>query len=131
MKRAGNPSIGRKLTAIIMLTTTCVLLLASIGYLIVDLTAMRSQQASDLTILANVIGDNASAFLLFGDHQSANEVLQALRAKPSIIAACIYNEHGQPLARYAPKASIAIPGVLLPDGLHRRGGRLELFYAIQ
>ncbi|MGZ5493426.1 MAG: ATP-binding protein [Thermoanaerobaculia bacterium] len=102
-------SIRGKLTAIIMLTATCALLLASIGYVIGELSARRSRQASDLTILADVIGYNASASLLFGDRESANEVLQSLRAKPSITAACIYTKEGKVFAVYGGLKAADIP----------------------
>ena len=130
MKRSSTPSIGRKLTAIIMITTTCALLLATIGYLIVDLSAVQSQQASDLTTLASVIGSNASASLLFGDRESANEVLQALRAKPSIVAASIYTKEGKVLAIYGALKPRAIPAVQ-SDGMVFTPRGTEIFQHIR
>src|SRR4029077_4275290 len=63
--------------------------------------------------------------------QGAREVLNALRAKPAVVAAGIYTEGVQLFARHEPNASISIPRVLLQDGFHDRGGRLELFYGIR
>ena len=59
------------------------------------------------------------------------EVLSALEAKPSIVAAGIYTDRGEPFARYEPNASISIPRVLPKDGFHDRGERLELVYGIR
>ncbi|MGZ7039884.1 MAG: CHASE sensor domain-containing protein, partial [Thermoanaerobaculia bacterium] len=114
-----------------MMTSTTAVLLACLGFLISDLVSLRSRLAGDLSTLAQVVGSNSIAALTFGDHQGAREVLNALRAKPSVVAAGIYTETGEPFARYEPNASITIPRVLLRDGFHDHGDRLELFYGIQ
>jgi PAS domain S-box-containing protein len=124
-------SIRRKLTRIIMMTSTTAVLLACLGFIISDLVGLRNRLARDLSTLAQVVGSNSIAALTFGDHQGAREVLNALRARPSIVAAGIYTETGQPFARYEPNASISIPRVLLQDGFHDHGNRLELFYGIR
>src|SRR6266700_3478214 len=99
-------SIRAKLTGIIMLTSTIAVLLACLGFVISDLVNLRGRLAGDLSTLAQVVGSNSTAALTFGDRQAAGEVLNALRAKPSIIAACIYTKRGEPFARYAPNALI-------------------------
>lgn len=124
-------SIGRKLTRIIMMTSTTAVLLACVGFVTSDLVNLRSHLTGNLSTLAQVVGSNSIAALTFGDRQGAGEVLNALRAEPSIVAAGVYTEGGQPFARYEPNASITIPRVLLRDGFHHRGDRLELFYGIR
>jgi PAS domain S-box-containing protein len=114
-----------------MLTSTTAVLLACIGFVISDFVNLRHGLADDLSTLAQVTGSNSIAALTFGDSQGASEVLNALRAKPSIVAAGIYTDHGEPFARYEPNASISIPPVLQPDGFYDHGDHLELFYAIQ
>jgi PAS domain S-box-containing protein len=124
-------SIRGKLTRIIMMTSTTAVLLACLGFVISDFVSWRQRLAGDLSTLAQVVGSNSTVALTFGDGEGASEVLNALRAKPSIVAAGIYTETGEPLARYEPVASISIPGVLLHDGFHERGDRIELFYGIR
>jgi PAS domain S-box-containing protein len=124
-------SIRRKLTGIIMLTSTTAVLLACLGFAISDLVSLRNGLASDLSTLAQVVGTNSIAALTFGDHQGAREVLNALEAKPSIVAAGIYTDRGEPFAQYEPNASITIPRVLPKDGFHDRGERLELIYPMR
>ena len=51
----------------------------------------------------------APPLLTFGDRQAAQEILTALRAKPSIVAAAIYTARGEQFARYQPDASISDP----------------------
>src|SRR5450631_1619925 len=123
-------SIRRTLTRIMMMTTTTAVLLVCIGFVISDLVSLRNSLAGDLSTIAQVVGSNSIAALTFGDRQGASEVLNALRAKPSIVAAGIYTERGVPFVRYEPNASISIPRVLLQDGFHDKGDRLELFYGI-
>jgi len=48
-----------------------------------------------------MIGSNSTAALSFGDAQSASEILAALRAKPNVIRACIYDNDGRVFATYS------------------------------
>jgi len=131
MTSKSNRSIRRKLTRIIMLTSTTAVLLACLGFAVSDLVSLRNGLASDLSTLAQVVGTNSIIALTFGDRQGAREVLGALEAKRSIVAAGIYTDRGEPFARYEPNAAISIPRVLPGDGFHDRDGRLELVYGIQ
>src|SRR5687767_12752199 len=115
MSKAEGTTIGRKLTGMIMFTTTCAVIMASVGYLIADLSAMKSHDDTHMTTLARVIGDNASASILFSDRESARDVLQALRADPSIIAAGIYTRNGKEFVRYAPDPSFSFPLAMARD----------------
>jgi PAS domain S-box-containing protein len=131
MTGRSTPSIRRKLTRLMMLTSTTTALLVCLGFVISDLVDLRHRLADDLSTLAQVVGSNSTVALTFGDRQGAGEVLGALRAKPSIVAAGIYTETGAPFARYEPHASIHIPRVLLHDGFYDRDGRLALYYGIE
>jgi PAS domain S-box-containing protein len=131
MTLKSNRSIRRKLTKIIMLTSTTAVLLACLGFAVSDIVSLRNGLAGDLSTLAHVVGTNSIAALTFGDRQGAREVLGALEAKRSIVAAGIYTDRGEPFARYEPDAAISIPRVLPRDGFHDRDGRLELVYGIQ
>ncbi|HXH38579.1 MAG TPA: histidine kinase dimerization/phospho-acceptor domain-containing protein, partial [Thermoanaerobaculia bacterium] len=115
----------------IILTSTIAVLLTCLGFTASGLLNLRKRLVTDLSTIAQVVGSNSTAALTFGDRQAAGEVLHALRAKPSIIAAGIYTARGEPFARYEPNAAITIPRILLEDGFHDRSDRLELFYAIR
>ncbi len=93
-------SIQRKLQGMIMLTSTIVLLLACAAFVGVELASARYKINHDLLSLAEIIGANSTAALTFGDREAASEVLQALEAKPSIIAAAIYGNSGPPVATH-------------------------------
>jgi PAS domain S-box-containing protein len=114
-----------------MLTSTIAVLLVSLGFTISGLANFKTRLEADLSTTAQIIGSNSTAALTFGDHQTAAEVLSALRAKPSVIAAGIYTKHGEPFARYEPNRAISIPRAVLRDGFYDRGDRFELFYGIE
>ncbi len=114
-----------------MLTSTTAVLLACLGFTVSGLLNFRNRLIGDLSTIAHVVGFNSTTALTYGDRRAADEVLNALRAKPSIIAAGIYTDRGEPFARYEPHRSIAIPPTILPDGVYDRDGRVELFSPIR
>ncbi len=103
-----NLSIRGKLTTLMVLTSIIVLLLASSAFIAIDLVKIRAAMVEDLTVLAEVIGRNSSAALVFSDEAAARETLSALRAEPHVISATIRNIEGKFLASY--ENAIAGPG---------------------
>jgi PAS domain S-box-containing protein len=124
-------SIRQRLTGIIMLTSTTAVLVTCIGFTASGLLNWRKRLIADLTTMAQVTSSNSTAALTFGDREAAAEVLKALRAKPSIIAAAIYTDKGEPFVRYAPNASISIPESPLADGFYHYSDRAAFFYPIE
>ena len=55
---------------------------------------------TELTVLADTLGANTAASLAFNDRKSAQEMLAALRAEVHIVAACLYDRHGEAFAEY-------------------------------
>jgi len=94
-------SIRRKLTAIIMLTSGIVLVLASGAIITNELITFRRSMVEDLATLADVIGTNSTAALTFEDPEHAEETLEALRAAPHIVFAQILTRDGRVFATYA------------------------------
>ena len=92
--------IERKLLAIIMATTTLALALAAAGIRTSDSILFRQYLERDLTALSQIIADNSTGALAFDDAKVAAETLGALRARPHLIAACVYRRDGSVLARY-------------------------------
>ena len=68
-------SIKRKLMLITMSTSTVALLLASVGFVVYDLVAFRSQMSDDLMTQAEIVGANSMAALAFRDGPAAREIL--------------------------------------------------------
>ncbi|MCZ6872573.1 MAG: response regulator [bacterium] len=92
--------IKRKLTLIIMLTSSVSLLLAGAGYVTYDLITFRRAMVRDLSTLAEIIGTNSRAALTFDDQSSAEETLASLSAERQIVSACLYMTDGTVFAKY-------------------------------
>ena len=93
-------SLRHKITYVIMVNTFAALCVAGIAFAEYGVHRFKAQQMQDLNALANVMGTNSTAALAFKDPNSARDVLQALAAKPHILAACIYDSDGKPFAVY-------------------------------
>ena len=93
-------SIRRKLILIMMLTSSAVLLLASMTFLTNDTLTLRRTLAEDLVTLTDMIGANSTAALLFSDSKAAAETLGILRKQTSIMKAEIYDQDGSLFAEY-------------------------------
>jgi signal transduction histidine kinase/ActR/RegA family two-component response regulator len=96
----GDLPIRLKLIAMIMTTCAVVLVLASLGYLVVDYYQTRAQLEEDLRAQSELILQNSLAALEFDDDRVARETLDTLSSKPSIQLACLYGRSGKPLAGY-------------------------------
>jgi two-component sensor histidine kinase len=90
MNVLANLSITRKLTLIIMLTSTAALLLACVAFLSYELITFRGAIVQNVSVLAEVVGANCRAALVFNDQKSAEETLAALAAERHIVSAEIY-----------------------------------------
>jgi signal transduction histidine kinase/ActR/RegA family two-component response regulator len=97
--------IRQKLMAVVLLTTTAALLVAGIGLVAADFFLFRGYLERDLSTLARIVGDNSTASLEFNEPQSAKETLAALRERPHIVMACIYQTDGTVLASYSRSGS--------------------------
>jgi PAS domain S-box-containing protein len=93
-------SIQKKLQVIVMVTSAAALVVASIVFTLYDRSTFLRSKTQDLSATATMIGSNSTAALSFGDAKSAKEILAALRAKPNVINACIYDKDGKVLAIY-------------------------------
>jgi len=100
--------IRRKLVAITMLVTCGALVLASAALILSDRERFRREMENDLTILGQIVANNSTAAVAFGDQKAAAETLGALIAKPPIVAAAMYTGNGRLLAFY-PRAGEARP----------------------
>ena len=119
-------SLRRKITYVIMINTFAASCVASIAFGEYGVYRFRKLRMEDLNALANVLGTNSTAALAFKDQKSAGDVLQALSAKPHIVAASIYDRDGNPFAVYhqGPSKKIYTPppvgnetSRVTPDGM--------------
>ena len=125
MRLVKDLSIRSKLMLIIMLTSSIALFLACAAFVAFDRAKSKKTMVDNLQILAEVIGNNSTAALEFDDPESAGKTLEALRAEPHIVAACIYRADGREFARYQRRG-----GDFSPSGPGAAGHRFEDDYLV-
>ena len=81
--------------------------------LVSDNISSRALLQNRLSTLADVVGQNSTAALNFDDPPAAVEVLEALRAEPPVVSACLYDVSGNLFAQYQrPRGAGDCPPVL-------------------
>ena len=93
--------IRTKLRWILGVSVTLAVLLVSLVMSVYDHHSFRARLSQELEITADVVGSTCSAALMFDDHTVAGEILQSLRANPSVVEACLYDESGRLFASFA------------------------------
>jgi len=106
-------SVKYKITAISLLTSFVVLVLASVVFVSVEWMSDRRAIGQELQTIADIIGNNSTAAITFDDRDGAEEILVALRAKPNIEWAYIYRPDGTVLAQYI---ADGLEGRSIPSG---------------
>ncbi|HET7150412.1 MAG TPA: response regulator [Candidatus Acidoferrum sp.] len=105
-------SIRQKLTAVILMTAILALALAGLAFGLYERASYRATMISELATLADTLGANTAAALMFNDSKSAREILAALRGETQIVEACLYDRRGRVFAEYRGarvSASCAMP----------------------
>lgn len=102
MRFTSDVTIRKKLTALMMLTSSIVLLLASIAFVANELVRFKNDMTRNLSTLAEVTGLNCTAALTFDDHKAAEETLRALSVVDTLIFARVFDRNGAVFAQYAP-----------------------------
>jgi signal transduction histidine kinase/DNA-binding response OmpR family regulator len=118
-------SLRVKLTVIIVGISGTALLLACVAIFAYDLHALKHNQIEQMATLADVIGQNTSAALLFNDRAAASEILGASRFASGVAASCLYFPDGYLFASYT-RAGNGCPSQPRSDGVHRRDGEVTL-----
>ena len=129
MKRFRDLAIGKKLTLVMMFISSATVLLMGITAIVYEVAAFRSVVVQDLSVQAEIIGENCAAALAFDDPRDARETLASLRARVDIVAACVYRDDGSILATYPGRAggSAAKFPQSEPGGHRLEHGHLLLF----
>ena len=112
-------SFQRKLTILVLAATVLALAMACFGLAVYERRNFRNARTNELTLLANTLGANAAASMVFNDPKTASDMLAALEADHDIIAARLYDTSGHIFAEYVRSnlpQSYTIPP-LSPDGV--------------
>ena len=126
MRRFKDISVRSKLTLIILGTSCLAVFLACSALVAYDLVAFRRGTSRDLTTLADAIGGNSAAALIFRDTSGAEDVLRALQAQPHVRRAWVYARDGSPFAGYLQTGQGRVPAPpLMADGTYFRRDAIE------
>jgi signal transduction histidine kinase/CheY-like chemotaxis protein len=93
-------SMQHKLIAVTVLTSTMALVLTCLSFLAYDRLTFQSEMTRDLSALAEVIGQNCTAALVFKDPHGARDVLASMSAERHVMAAAVYDATGNRFATY-------------------------------
>lgn len=120
-------SFSRKLLRVVLITTATAVLVAGIALLTRDLTVYRQNWSADIANQASVVSLAVAPALAFDDHATAEQYLGALRARPRILLAAVYDANGALYASYvrdgAPPPPPHPPAI---TGVHISGERVDL-----
>jgi diguanylate cyclase len=100
MRLGRNNTFAHKITLASLLATSIAVGALTTAFLVLDSISSRDSLNARLSTLAEVVGKNSTAALNFNDQAAAVEVLEALRAEPSLITACLYDSSGALFAQY-------------------------------
>lgn len=106
MSRFRDLSIRKKLIAAFVTITVVALLLSGTSLVIASWYNEREVAASELKTLAELIGANSRAALVFEDAGAARETLDTLRIWPDIVYASLHDTEGTQLARFVRESGV-------------------------
>ena len=122
--------IRRKLTLITMISSTVALLLACAAFVVHDVATSRDHMVKDLTAHADIVGNNSTAALIFGDEEDARQNLASLRAERHLTDAAIYDLDGRLFASFCRDGAPVLPEPGAAAGHVFRDKHLELIRPI-
>src|SRR5688572_26829581 len=117
-------SIRHKLIAMIMATSLAVVLLATVGYLVVDYYASREDLKQEVEGQARLILDNVEASLYFLDHKTAYDTLATLKSSQNLRVACLYDKDAALFATYVRAGAGPCEASPAPEGITTDASRV-------
>lgn len=110
-----NISIRNKLTVIQTIATFIAVLLCCIIFVYNDISAFKDSSKINTSSMAEIVGENCMAALVFNDKDAANKILVHFNDNPSILNAVILDKSGKEFSRYTKKGeeTFSFP---IPDG---------------
>ena len=109
MRRSLRLNVRQKLMAILLATSGVAVTIACGAMIIYEAHQSRESMREDLASLADIAGANSTAAMTFGDVKASTEILAALSARPSLVAAALYDKEGRLFAAYRRRDASAEP----------------------
>jgi signal transduction histidine kinase len=132
IRTLGDRPIRDQLRLVFLTTSAVAVLLACSGFLGYQVATLSGRARADLLALAELVGANSTAALVFRDADAARENLATLARRPEIVAAALYDADRQPVATFIRTTGRGrpIPQALGPDGSRFEPGRVLLVRGI-
>jgi PAS domain S-box-containing protein len=125
MKLFRNLPIQHKMLVMTLLICGAVLCVAIVALFTFQVLNFRTSFARDTATLAAVIANNSTAAIAFKDEQAATEVVSALEAKQSVLAASLVLPDGSLFAHFGKPEDAQTRSQFPPAGAYRIvGGHL-------
>jgi two-component system, NtrC family, sensor kinase len=119
--------IRRKITLVIMLIASVVLLLAFAALFWFQAYTLRQQSAHELAVVGEITAHSCAATVMFKDEDAAAQILGGLKAMPQIASARLELTDGQRLAFFgAARDEEEIKAAHLQAGFNVAGNRILL-----
>ena len=116
MKKFRNLPIQKKMLMMTLLICGAVLLVAITALFVFQVLNFRSNFQHDNSTLAAIIADNSAGAMAFKDDVAATEVLDSLKAKPTVLSASLVLPDETFLARFGQKESAKTLAQFPPPG---------------
>lgn len=131
MRPFRDQSIRRKLSAMLILVVSIVLLVQLVFRFVLAVSSTRESMAREYTMLANVLAASSDATL--SEDLSVQSILEVLAAEPTVELGCIYDRTGRVVAQYRAKDSTetSIPKPKPDEARFADDGYLEIFQAVK
>src|SRR5580658_2785851 len=126
-----NLPIKRKLTMVIMLTSTVVLLLTASAFIAYEVVNVRHNLRVNSEAIAIIAAEESSAAVAAGDQKAASDILSNFSARRQILLSALYLENGRMLARYPKDAPLEVfPAKPVERGYDIAGRAANIFVPV-
>ena len=126
-------SLRTRMVLYTVFTTGLALLLAGFGLMFYDSTYLREQSQEQLVAESEVIRRVCEPAIVFQDHDTAREILEAVGLDQQMVSVAVYLSDGQVLASYgAPVTDLVLP-TEVADGsaaVRSTGGHITVFQPV-
>jgi PAS domain S-box-containing protein len=130
LTRYADLPIKVKVTLLLALTAACAAIAAGAVIIAGDIHELRTTMVNRVSGLADVVGANTAAAIVFDDPLAAQEVLNSLSREPIVGEACIYGPDGKVFATYGAPHGGAWPSPA-PDGSSFDDNHISVFSTIR
>jgi signal transduction histidine kinase/CheY-like chemotaxis protein/HPt (histidine-containing phosphotransfer) domain-containing protein len=120
-------TLKSKLLAMSLVSTGAALAVACVVLAAYDYRTFRAEMVTRAHVFANIVANNCTAAISFGDDNDAAQTLASLRFEPHVVAACVYDRSGKRLAEYfrGQAVPLSTPAELTPGESRFDSDRLE------